>query len=149
MHNYVKKDRTKLEGSGEQAFYCDALLTIVFLCCVKFPIGAGSSLAFFPWSLLYLEPRDAFPVPEWTQKTFDHQQYRYWIARNKNCFNRGHRCSAFSIPGCSIQKFCLNYDHRVKYLIYLKGAVMTVLCTMFLMKCLKRFSFNILHFTTH
>ena len=34
-----------------------------------------------------------------------------------------------SIPGCSIQKFSLNYDHRVesKYLIYLKGAVMTVL----------------------
>ena len=117
--------------------------------CVKFPIGAGSSLAFFPWSLLYLEPRDAFPVPEWTQKTFDHQQYRYWIARNKNCFNRGHRCSAFSIPGCSIQKFSLNYDHRVKYLIYLKGAVMTVLRTMFLMKCLKRFSliFSILPLT--
>ena len=127
MHNYVKKDRNQLQGSREQAFYCDALLTI-----------------------LYLEPRDAFPVPEWTQKTFDHQQYRCWMFRNKNCFYGGHRCSAFSIPGCSIQKFSLNYDHRVKYLIYLKGAVMTVLCTMFLMKCLKQFSkFNILHFTTH
>ena len=31
MNDYIKRDRSPIRGSREQAFYCDALLTIVFL----------------------------------------------------------------------------------------------------------------------